>query len=79
MHLPLFVARLRFILRVCLYCMRDLVACLWFVCVCCMIVLRVVLCAFVFLTCKFAFHITRVCRSHLRFPFVVLVWLFVLV
>ena len=80
MQLPLFVARLRFMLHVCVDCMPCFFfrVFLWMVCFC-LLVLRVIVYAFAFVCCKVAFLVLRACGLHVWFGFVLLDCLFVLV
>ena len=71
MGLPLFVARLRFVLHVCVDCMCDLCSC--FVCLfdrVCMLAFPCDRVAYAVVGCNVAYHITRVCRLHVYFAFV---------
>ena len=79
MRSPLCFARSRFALHVCIDSVCDLLSCFWGLFVCaCMLVLRVIVCAFAFVCCKVAIHITRVLILHARFGCVSLVCLCVL-
>ena len=66
----MYVARLRFILHVCVDCMCVCVRALGLVVCECMVVLCAIVYAIAFVCCKVVFHITRVFRSRVCFAFV---------
>ena len=69
--MPLIVAKLCFILHVCVDCMCRFFVCFGVFGCACMFVLRVVVHAFATVCCKVAFHIGRVSRLHVCFVFVI--------
>ena len=62
MRLPLYVAKLPFILNFCVYCIRVVRLCFWFDCFACMIVSQGIVDAFAFACCTVVFQISRVCK-----------------
>ena len=60
MRLPFFVASMRFILHVCVECMRGLLSCCGFVCLCLLVFFRVIVHGFAIVCGEVAFHIQRV-------------------